>query len=105
MVNESQSVSRLVRFEKIFRENLQIIYLEIENESASHSGHYDGDGESHWRVLIVADNFKDQARVLRHQLVNDLVKDEFSAGLHALTLQLFDASEWEKKKQNHFDQP
>lgn len=95
--------SRLARLERAFQENLQLQYLEIENESAKHAGHYSGDGETHWRVLLVATEFRGLSRVQRHQRVNNLVKSEFESGLHALSLQLFTPEEWESKKNQHFE--
>jgi BolA protein len=97
--------SRLARLERIFRTNLTLVYFEIENESAKHSGHYSGDGETHWRVLLVARDFQGLSRVQRHQRVNELVKLEFELGLHALALKLLDAEEWERIKITHFDAP
>ena len=94
--------SRLARMERAFQENFSIHYLEIENESAKHSGHYSGDGETHWRVLIVAQDFQGVSRAQRHQKVNSLLAEEFNQGLHALSLQLFDPQEWEKKSSEHF---
>lgn len=101
---ELNGSSRLVRFERTFRENLSIVYIEIENESAQHAGHYSGDGETHWRVLIAAEEFRGLPRVQRHQKMNELVKEEFARGLHALSLQLYDPDEWQRNKQNYFEQ-
>ncbi len=86
--------SRLARLEHIFRVNFIVKYLEIENQSAQHSGHYSGDGESHWRVLLVSQDFSGLSRIQRHQKVNGILKHEFEQGMHAMTLQLLEPSEW-----------
>lgn len=96
--------SRLARLERAFQENFRITYLEIENESLKHSGHFSGDGETHWRVLLVAENFLGLSRVQRHQKVNQLLQDEFSSGLHALSLKLLDPKEWDLLQDAHFEE-
>lgn len=93
---------RMARFERAIQSHFAAVYFEIENESAQHSDHYSGDGESHWRILIVAPEFTGLSRVQRHQKFNQLVQDEFAKGLHALSLQLLDPQEWETKKVSHF---
>jgi BolA protein len=71
--------------------------LDVINESHQHAGHhhvesghhveFDGTGETHFRVRIVADKFSGMGRVDRHRAVNDLLADELKAGLHALAIE------------------
>lgn len=64
--------------------------LEVINESHLHAGHqpgYDGEGETHLRIRIVSSAFAGMNRVARHRAINDLVKAEFDAGLHALAVE------------------
>ncbi len=71
--------------------------LKIINESHLHSGHahhgsqhnetYDGTGETHFRVIIVAEAFKNMNRVERHRAINDALKSELNNGIHALALE------------------
>jgi BolA protein len=62
--------------------------LDVVNESELHAGHRNspGTGESHFRILIVSEAFAGKSRLERHRLVNDLLKDELAAGVHALAL-------------------
>ena len=62
--------------------------LDVLNESELHAGHRNspGTGESHFRILIVSEAFAGKSRLERHRLVNDLLKDELAAGVHALAL-------------------
>jgi BolA family transcriptional regulator, general stress-responsive regulator len=65
--------------------------LEVINESRLHAGHkpeFTGEGETHMRVRIVASAFAGMSRVARHRAINDLVKAEFDAGLHALAVEV-----------------
>lgn len=64
--------------------------LVVINESHMHAGHHpdiDGTGETHMRVRIVSTAFEGMSRIARHRAVNDLLKDEFEAGLHALAVE------------------
>ncbi|MFC3074894.1 BolA family protein [Shinella pollutisoli] len=64
--------------------------LEVINESGLHVGHqpgFDGEGETHMRVRIVAPAFAGMGRVARHRAINDLLTSEFDAGLHALAVE------------------
>jgi len=63
--------------------------LEIINESHLHAGHqpgFDGQGESHIRVRMVAEHFNGMSRVNIHRAVNEVCADEIAAGLHALAI-------------------
>lgn len=71
--------------------------LEIVNESHLHAGHhhaesdhhatFDGNGETHFRVRIVADAFSSMSRIDRHRAVNALLADELKEGVHALAIE------------------
>ena len=71
--------------------------LEVVNESHLHAGHhhvesghhatFDGTGETHFRVRIVAPGFAGKSRVERHRAVNALLADELKAGVHALAIE------------------
>jgi BolA protein len=62
--------------------------LDLVNESHLHEGHASspGSGESHFRLLIIAEAFAGKSRVERHRIVNDVVKDELKDGVHALAI-------------------
>lgn len=70
--------------------------LEVLDESHRHAGHhhgqghdahaFDGSGETHLRVRIVADAFAAMSRVDRHRAINTLAAEELAAGLHALAI-------------------
>lgn len=72
-------------------------HLEIINESHLHAGHhhndrgrddvYDGTGETHFRVRIVAQAFAEMSRVARHRAINEVLSHELATGVHALALE------------------
>lgn len=64
--------------------------LLVINESAQHAGHAgdDGSGESHWRVVIVADAFDGQSRIARHRAVHDALGPGIIGRIHALAIEI-----------------
>lgn len=66
--------------------------LEIDDDSASHSGHAgahpDGGGETHFNVRIESAAFLGKSRVARQRLVYGIVADELRERVHALSLKL-----------------
>ncbi len=66
--------------------------LEIVDDSARHHGHAgahaDGDGETHFNVLIESDVFVGKSRVERQRLVYGVLADELKERVHALALKL-----------------
>jgi BolA protein len=62
--------------------------LDIIDESAQHAGHSGArpGGETHFRVVVVAEAFRGLNRVQRHRLVYDALAAEFADGVHALSL-------------------
>ena len=77
------------QLEAKMREAFNPSSLEIINESHLHAGHqpgFNGEGESHIRVRMIAEHFNGMSRVNIHRAVNALCADEFAAGLHALAI-------------------
>jgi BolA family transcriptional regulator, general stress-responsive regulator len=65
--------------------------LDVVNESEMHAGHRSspGTGESHFRLLIVAEAFAGKSRVERHRLVNAALAEEVGKRVHALALNAY----------------
>lgn len=90
-------MERFQRIEnKIKKEFSSFAELVIEDESRNHAGRKGQ--ESHFKILLVSDDFIDKNRVQRQRLLNDLLKEEFTLGLHALSLRLLTCEEWQKNK-------
>ena len=64
--------------------------LVIVDESRMHRGHAGVQGaetsETHFNVEIVADAFHNVSRIQRQRMVNNILKEQFDSGLHALAL-------------------
>jgi BolA protein len=79
------------RIIKKLSENLTIKNLEVINKSHLHQGHMgdDGSGETHFDVIISAEEFTEKPLVSAHRQINNLLKDEFGKnGLHALSIKV-----------------
>ena len=62
--------------------------LKVIDESHQHEGHADhqGEGETHFRVFIVADAFAGKSRLARHRMINETLAAELQSGVHALAI-------------------
>ena len=77
-------------------DNFDLSHLEVINESHMHSG---PNTESHFKVILVSDEFEDVKLVQRHRRINELLKFELENGVHALSLHLFTNNEWKDKEE------
>lgn len=70
--------------------------LIVENESYNHS--VPEGSETHFKILIVSDQFKGQSRVERQQEIYKVLSEELKNGVHALSQRAYTIQEWEKEK-------
>lgn len=65
--------------------------LEVANQSHLHSGHAGspGTGESHFAVAIISAAFAGKSRIERHRMINAVLADELSGGVHALAIKVY----------------
>ena len=84
---EQQLIKRL--------QTLAPIHLEVINESAGHGGYFPGK-ESHFKVVMVSEDFQGLRAVQRHQKIYAAVGDLLAPSkIHALAIHAFVASEWQ----------
>lgn len=86
-------MKRIDEIKQRLNADLKPSYIEIEDESHQHSGPR---VESHFRVLVVSDEFVGLTRVARQKRVYALVDDLFAAGLHAFSLRTLTKEEWDQ---------
>ncbi len=67
-------------------------YLEIINESSMHN--VPPGSESHFKVIVVSDQFKDKRLIARHRLINQILDHELKNGVHALSMHTYTLDEW-----------
>jgi BolA protein len=68
--------------------NLSIKKLEVVDDSARHRGHAGntGDGESHFNIKIISNDFIGKSKVARHKLIYSILAAEMQGGIHALSI-------------------
>ncbi|GAB0114013.1 BolA family protein [Acidisoma sp. C75] len=87
-------MSRKTRIAETLSQAFAPAALEVVDDSARHAGHrgHEGgagkEGETHFKVMMVAECFAAMNRLARARAVNDALAGEFASGLHALALTL-----------------
>ena len=66
--------------------------LQVINESYMHA--VPEGSESHFKVVIVSDQFDGKRQVARHQAIYGLLADELQGPVHALALHTYTSAEW-----------
>lgn len=83
--------------EKKIKDNMQLEFLQIDNESHRHS--VPVDSETHFKVTLVSHEFEGMPLISRHRLINTLLKDELAGPIHALALHTMTPTQWKAKNQ------
>jgi BolA family transcriptional regulator, general stress-responsive regulator len=62
--------------------------LRVEDESHRHEGHagHRPGGQTHFRLYIVSEAFRGKTRLERHRMINAVLTNELSGGVHALAI-------------------
>lgn len=74
---------------------LSPVHLEVVNESNQHN--VPPDSETHFKVVVVSEDFDGQRKVARHQSVYGLLQQELAGPVHALALHTYTPSEWKDR--------
>ena len=81
-----------MRVSEIITEKLTAAFapqsLRVVDESHQHEGHagHRPGGETHFRVYIVSEAFKEKSRIERHRMVNAALASELADRVHALAI-------------------
>jgi BolA protein len=84
--------------EQKLADSIQAQHLEVINESSNHN--VPPGSESHFKVVIVADEFADKNLLARHRRINEILADELQDKIHALALHTYTADEWKQQNGN-----
>ena len=84
--------------ESILGEALAPQQLQVINESHMHN--VPPNSETHFKVVVVSDQFDGKRSVARHQLVYSLLSEQMAGPVHALALHTFTAPEWQQSEQS-----
>ncbi len=80
--------------EEKLRIGISVSELQIANESHMHSGPAT---DSHFKLVLVSDDFAGKRLVQRHQMIYKILADELQSPIHALAMHLYTQEEWAKK--------
>ena len=84
-------MNRKKRIEKILKKNLiKWSIIDIRDNSYEHAGHnqFDGSQESHFQIFIKPKINIKINRIEIHRKINEILKKEFSIGLHSLEIRI-----------------
>jgi BolA protein len=78
------------RIEEKLKKNFRIKFLEVKNNSQLHHGHLgsNGSGETHFALIIAAEELEKVSLIQAHRKINSLLKNEFEGGVHALEIKI-----------------
>lgn len=74
-------------------QNMAVTYLKMDNESHLHAGPAT---ESHFKMVLVSDDFVGLSKVKRHQKVYQILAQQMPQ-FHALALHTFAPDEWNEQ--------
>ncbi len=78
-------------------------HLQVSNESHQHN--VPAGSETHFKVVLVSDEFQGKRRVARHQLIYGLLAEQLAGPVHALSLHTFTPHEWAEREPQVADSP
>ena len=83
-------MNRKKKIESILKKNFIGWQAKVNYISILHKGHnnYNGNNETHFSIILNINNQNKESKLTIHRKINDLLKDEFNSGLHALEIKI-----------------
>lgn len=97
------NTTRADRILNLLKETFEIINHEIINESHLH--HVPENSETHFKVILISNDFEGLSLIKRHRLVQKCLSQELQNGLHALSMHLYTEKEWEARGKSSSNSP
>lgn len=69
------------------------VHLEVINESNRHNVPLNS--ETHFKVIVVSEQFEGLRLLARHRLINTNLAEELANGVHALSIHTYTLEEWQ----------
>jgi len=73
------------------------VHLQVIDESDQHN--VPVGKETHFKVVLVSNDFEGKVLVARHRWVNQVLREELAGEVHALSLHTVTPDEWEKRNE------
>lgn len=83
------------QIEEKLANQFDLMHLEVINESGNHN--VPPGSESHFKVVLVSNDFTGKSMIMRHRSVNQILADELANHIHALALHTYTEMEWRDK--------
>ncbi|MCW8943773.1 MAG: BolA/IbaG family iron-sulfur metabolism protein [Sedimenticola sp.] len=80
---------------RLIQDALKPQHIEVIDESHMHN--VPKGAQSHFKIIVVSDQFEGLSLIHRHRKINGLVKTLFKDSLHALALHTMTPQEWEER--------
>ncbi|KAJ8683164.1 hypothetical protein QAD02_018956 [Eretmocerus hayati] len=93
---ESRPIESSIR--QKLKETFAPFHMDILNESYMHN--VPKGAETHFKVVVVSDQFENVPLIKRHRMVMDLLKHELQNGVHALSIVAKTPSQWEESEKS-----
>jgi len=77
---------------------INLSHLEVINESSNHN--VPEGSESHFKVILVSDDFAEKALLKRHRMINETLAEELKHKIHALAIHTYTVNEWAEQNNN-----
>ena len=83
-------MKRKKRIESILLEKFSKWKTEVNDISILHKGHnnFDGSEETHFSIILNSNSQNKESKLKIHRKINELLKNEFNLGLHALEIKI-----------------
>lgn len=81
--------------EKKLADNIDCLYLQVENESFRHA--VPVNSETHFKIIVVSDQFLGKLLIARHRLINQILAEQLSGPVHALAMHTYTPEQWAEK--------
>ncbi len=88
-------MSLAIEINDILVDALSPVHLEVINESDNHN--VPPGSESHFKLVVVSDEFAQSSLIQRHRRINALLAEQLAGPIHALSMFTHTAEEWEQK--------
>jgi len=82
--------------EQKLAQGIDALHLEVINESGQHN--VPKGSESHFKVVLVSNEFEGKSLVAQHRAVYELLGDELRARVHALALHTYTERSWRESQ-------
>ena len=73
---------------------INIIKIEIIDESSAHANHHENSGGGHYKALIISNDFNNKSLIERHQLVYKALGELMTNEIHAFSMKTMTENEF-----------